>query len=107
MGVDLATVQGSGPGGRIEKEDVLKAAESGKPAPAAGDARLPHTPMRRAIARHVTRSMQEIPHFSVTMAMDMTAALRKKGELKSAGKDVSLNDLLIFAVSRFFPLTRT
>ena len=103
MGVDLGTVQGSGPGGRIEKEDVLKAAESGAPAPAAGDARLPHTPMRRAIARHVTRSMQEIPHFSVTMAMDMTAALRKKGELKSAGKDVSLNDLLIFAVSRVLP----
>ena len=103
MGVDLGTVQGSGPGGRIEKEDVLKAAESGKPAPAAGDARLPHTPMRRAIARHVTRSMQEIPNFSVTMAMDMTAALRKKGELKSAGKDVSLNDILIFAVSRVLP----
>ena len=103
MGVDLGTVQGSGPGGRIEKEDVLKAAESGKPAPAAGEARLPHTPMRRAIARHVTRSMQEIPHFSVTMAMDMTAALRKKGGLKSAGKDVSLNDILIFAVSRVLP----
>ena len=103
MGVDVSTVQGSGPGGRIEKEDVLKAAESGKPAPTAGDARLPHTPMRRAIARHVTRSMQEIPNFSVTMAMDMTAALRKKGELKSAGKDVSLNDILIFAASRVLP----
>jgi len=103
MGVDLGTVQGSGPGGRIEKEDVLKAAESGKPALAAGDTRVPHTPMRRAIARHVTRSMQEIPNFSVTMAMDMTAALRKKSELKSAGKDVSLNDILIFAVSRVLP----
>jgi pyruvate dehydrogenase E2 component (dihydrolipoamide acetyltransferase) len=103
MGIDIATVQGSGPGGRIEKEDVLKAAEGAEPAAPAGDTRVPHTPMRRAIARHVTRSMQEIPNFSVTMAMDMTAALRKKNELKSAGKDVSLNDILIFAVSRILP----
>jgi pyruvate dehydrogenase E2 component (dihydrolipoamide acetyltransferase) len=47
--------------------------------------------------------MQEIPNFSVTMYMDMTAALRKRAELKSAGKDVSLNDILIFAVSRVLP----
>ncbi len=103
MGIDLAAVPGSGPGGRIEKEDVLKAAESVQPALLAGVARVPHTPMRRAIARHVTRSLQEIPHFSVTMVMDMTVALRKKGELQSAGKDASLNDLLIFAVSRVLP----
>jgi len=103
MAIDIATVQGSGPGGRIEKEDVLKAAESAKSAPVAAQSRVPHTPMRRAIARHVTRSMQEIPHFSVTMSMDMTAALRKKSELKSAGRDVSLNDILLFAVARALP----
>ncbi len=103
MGIDLATVQGSGPGGRIEKEDILKSAESAEPSVATVGTRVPLSPMRRAIARHVTRSMQEIPNFSVTMAMDMAAALRKKSELKAAGKSVSLNDLLIFAVSRVLP----
>ena len=42
--------------------------------------------MRKAIIRTVSRSKQEIPEFSVTMQMEMAAALRKKNALK-AGKD--------------------
>jgi len=100
MGFDLGTIRGTGPDGRIEKDDVLKAAKTKKAPAQASDEVVALSPMRRAIAHHVTRSKQEIPDFSVTMAMDMTATLRKKRELTDAGKDVSINDLLIFAVSR-------
>ncbi len=103
LGVDLASVQGTGPGGRVEKDDVLRAAETAKPAVATAETRVPLSPMRRAIARHVTRSKQEIPDFSVTMVMDMTAALLKKSGLQAAGKEVSINDILLFAVSRVLP----
>ena len=81
-GIDLATVQGTGPDGRIEKEDVLRAATKTAATP-----RPPaltwfrFLPCGRAIGRTVQRSQQEIPEFSVTMQMEMAAALRKKSEL--------------------------
>ncbi len=103
MGVDLAKVRGTGPEGRIEKDDVLKAAEAKTASIKPSDEVVALSPMRRAIARRVTRSKREIPDFSVTMAMDMTAALRKKEELQQAAKEVSINDLLIFAVARVLP----
>ncbi len=102
-GIDLATIQGTGPGGRIEKDDVLRAAEEMAPCPSTPDNIIPLSPMRRAIARRVARSRQEIPDFCVTMGMDMTAALRRKQELQDAGTRVSINDLIIFAVSRVLP----
>jgi len=104
-GIDLAAVQGTGPDRRIEKEDVLRAAASKvaapspAPVPASGEV-VALSSMRKAISRTVTRSKQEIPEFSVTMQMEMAAALRKKSELKAAGKSVSLNDLIIFATAR-------
>jgi pyruvate dehydrogenase E2 component (dihydrolipoamide acetyltransferase) len=56
--------------------------------------------MRRTVGRRVQQSKREIPDFSVSMVMDMTAALRKKEDLQSAGKRVSVNDLVIFATAR-------
>ena len=56
--------------------------------------------MRRAVGRRVQQSRQEIPDFSVTMILEMSAALRKKDELKAAGQRVSVNDLVIFATAR-------
>lgn len=65
LGVDLTRVQGSGPGGRIEKNDVLEMADS----PAAdGD---PVTPHREALARRLGRSAA-IPQFSIGVTVDMT-----------------------------------
>jgi pyruvate dehydrogenase E2 component (dihydrolipoamide acetyltransferase) len=100
-GLDLAAIKGTGPEGRIEKEDVLRAATVplAAPAPASGEL-IALSPMRRAISRTVQRSKKEIPEFSVTMQMEMAAALRKKDALKSAGTPVSLNDLIIFATAR-------
>ena len=100
-GIDLATIQGTGPDGRIEKDDVLKAATTkvAAPAPASGEV-VPFSAMRKAISRTVVRSKQEIPEFSVTMQMEMAAALRKKNALKAAGTPVSVNDLILFATAK-------
>ena len=100
-GIDLATIQGTGPDGRIEKDDVLKAATTkvAAPVPASGEV-VPFSAMRKAISRTVVRSKQEIPEFSVTMQMEMSAALRKKNALKVEGKPVSINDLILFATAK-------
>jgi len=103
-GIDLATVQGTGPDGRIEKDDVLRAATAApaaKPATTApaGDV-VPLSSMRKAIIRTVVRSKQEIPEFSVTMQMEMAAAMRRKNALKDLGKPVSVNDLILLATAR-------
>jgi pyruvate dehydrogenase E2 component (dihydrolipoamide acetyltransferase) len=100
-GIDLAAIQGTGPDGRIEKDDVLRAAATkvAAPAPASGEV-ITLSPMRKAIIRTVVRSKQEIPEFSVTMQMEMAAALRKKNALQAAGTPVSVNDLILFATAR-------
>jgi pyruvate dehydrogenase E2 component (dihydrolipoamide acetyltransferase) len=102
-GIDLASIQGTGPGGRIEKDDVVRATETMATLPSSSDAVVSISTMRRAIARRMIRSKQEMADFSVTMAMDLTAGLRKKNELQAAGKHVSLNDLIVFAVARTLP----
>jgi pyruvate dehydrogenase E2 component (dihydrolipoamide acetyltransferase) len=66
-GIDLSQIQGSGPGGRIEKRDVLAVVEQ---APAVGE---PVSPHRQALARRLTRSAS-IPQFSVGVTVDMTGA---------------------------------
>jgi pyruvate dehydrogenase E2 component (dihydrolipoamide acetyltransferase) len=99
-GIDLASIQGTGPEGRIEKDDVIRAAEAKVAEPSRNDEVIKLSAMRRAIGRRVRASKQEIPDFSVTMIMDMAAALRKKSDLQAAGKLVSLNDLIIFATAR-------
>jgi pyruvate dehydrogenase E2 component (dihydrolipoamide acetyltransferase) len=95
-GIDLASIQGTGPGGRIEKDDVLRAATAKAAAASTPEIVVPLTMMRRAIARRVSHSKQEMPDFSVTMSMDMRAALQRKKKLEAAGKHVSITDLIIF-----------
>ncbi|CAN5477705.1 MAG: dihydrolipoamide acetyltransferase family protein [Acidimicrobiia bacterium] len=76
LGVDLATVTGSGPGGAITRGDVEAAAAVGATvttdAEATGE---PLTATRRAIAAHMTRSWTEIPHVTVWGPANATALL--------------------------------
>lgn len=65
-GIDLASVRGSGPGGRIEKQDVLALVDT-----AAGTELSRH---RRALADRLTRSVQTIPQFSAAVDVDMSSA---------------------------------
>lgn len=55
MGIDLQTVAGTGPGGRVTREDVLGAGSGPVE-------RVPMSPVRRAIAERLSRSWREIPH---------------------------------------------
>ena len=125
-GVDLAAVSGSGPNGRIIKADI-DAAEGGKapvkseaaapstaPAPAAtaapastsDDFDIPHTAeklsgMRKTIARRLTEAKQTIPHYRVSIDINIDKLLKLRGELNASlearGIKLSVNDLLIKA----------
>ena len=106
-GVDISRVVGTGPGGRIVERDVLAhAAASGAApiaaVPAPGSAqRLELSRMRQTIARVTSRSMRDVPHFSVTSEVDMTQTVRFRRELNAAqGPEetrVGINDLIIKA----------
>jgi pyruvate dehydrogenase E2 component (dihydrolipoamide acetyltransferase) len=98
-GIELASIEGTGPDGRIEKEDVLRAVDTRAAAAPCHDLVVPLSPMRRAIARRVAQSHQEVPDFSVTLSLDMTHALSRKEELQAAAILVSINDLVVFGVS--------
>jgi pyruvate dehydrogenase E2 component (dihydrolipoamide acetyltransferase) len=90
LGVDPATIEGSGPGGRIQRKDVEAAAAAPPPAepvqvPSAPPPAAPAAPpraaedrnaaMRRAIAASMTRSKREIPHFYLGQTIDMSNAI--------------------------------
>ena len=106
LGVNLGQVTGTGPGGRIVREDVEAAAQSpAAPAPAAPPAeagRTELTRMRRAIARITSLSKQQIPHYYVGNEIDMTAAMEMRRQVnEKIGGDprVTVNDLIIKAVT--------
>jgi len=116
-GIDLATVRGTGPEGRITKEDIEALVATATPTPAAAappagaegefDA-VPLTKMRQTIARRMSQSKQQAAHFYVTVEVDMDAALRARQQLNAAqtGGKVSVNDLVVKATAlalRKFP----
>jgi pyruvate dehydrogenase E2 component (dihydrolipoamide acetyltransferase) len=101
LGVDINAVQGTGPGGRINIEDVeaaavAKASPSAKAAAdaAMGERREPLTRMRRAVAEAMTRSVHEAPQFSISRDVDMTAANTRR---KAAG--ASYTDAIVAAAA--------
>jgi len=116
-GVDLQSVAGTGPGGRIVKADIeaaasapstagptvaTGAAQAPQPAPLAGED-IPLTNMRRAIARTVVKSKTEAPDFWVTVSIDMTGAMALRSQLNNAladeGVKISVNDMILKAVA--------
>lgn len=97
-GIDLATLQGSGPDGRIVSEDVEAATSQAKlaprrPASTSGAAPVSErhelSRMRQSIAKRMSEAFREIPHFAVTAEIDMSEAVRLKAALeKSEAFDV-------------------
>lgn len=123
QGIDLEQVQHSGPEGRITLEDLTTfagqqqekhdaaAPSTNSPAgpPAASREKAVPTPMRQAIATTVTRSWQTIPHFSVTVEIDMEACREIVRELKEGPHPAGYNALVIKACAGAllkFPLLR-
>jgi pyruvate dehydrogenase E2 component (dihydrolipoamide acetyltransferase) len=108
LGVDLATVRGSGPGGRITRADV-ETASSGPGAPPAPLATLPEPAreradaMREAIAALMARSKREIPHYYLRTDIDLETALRwmeRRNEERSSAARLLPVALLIKATAR-------
>lgn len=119
QGVDLATLQGSGPSGRIVKKDVEDALARGPAAPASkGPAivrsapgvrvppqDLPVTQMRKVIAQRLTEVKPGVPHFYLNVDVEMDQALKLRDEAKAQELKVSVNDIVVkataMAVRRF------
>ena len=123
-GVDLAGVLGSGPQGRIVKRDVEEAL---KAPPAALGAKaqqprtiimrapsgvrqppdsVPLTTMRKVIAQRLGEVKPGVPHFYLTVDLEMDQALKLREEAKATGGKISVNDIVVKAVAvalRRFP----
>jgi pyruvate dehydrogenase E2 component (dihydrolipoamide acetyltransferase) len=127
-GLDLSSVQGSGPHGRIIKRDVegaapgpakAVAAPAGAPAPAAAPRQVqsleqmgiapgsydlvPLDGMRKTVARRMTDSFRDVPHFPLTVDLEIDALLAARAKvnamLEQQGVKVSVNDLVIKAAA--------
>ncbi len=116
MGIDLSAVTGSGPGGRVTREDVMKAASA--PAPSAGgevvalpgaDAaregaaeeleRIPVKGTRRLIAEKMARSAREIPHVTTFLTVDATHVQAFRTELSDeTGERISPLPIVVRAL---------
>jgi pyruvate dehydrogenase E2 component (dihydrolipoamide acetyltransferase) len=120
-GIDLVGIEGTGPNGRITRRDLerhlaapapampsqasapaVTAPQPASPLPA-GARLIPHTPMRRAIARRLTESKASIPHFylAAECAVDELLALRARVN-ETAQVKVSVNDFVIVAAAAAF-----
>ena len=106
--IDLRSVQGTGPHGRVVKRDIDSFAGSGVAPSMLSGERLPPrveqaSSMRRTIARRLTESMQTVPHYYLTIDSDIgplfDARKAMNAELEADGKKVSLNDLIIKAAA--------
>ncbi|GIW18062.1 MAG: dihydrolipoamide acetyltransferase component of pyruvate dehydrogenase complex [Tepidiforma sp.] len=114
LGIDLAAVRGTGPGGRITKEDVEAAAarpappsSAPLPAPAPPSApgeRIPLRGMRRTIADRMHRSLQEMAQLTLSMRVRIDEALRLREQLiaewQPEGIRPSITDLVIRAAAK-------
>ena len=123
-GIDLASVAGSGPGGRVVKKDVEQAAAAtpapsapqppatpARPAPAAwsdagaeeGYTEVKVSQMRKTIARRLTESLSPVPHFFLTIEVDMARVLdaraRINGMVERDGDKISVNDFVLKAAA--------
>ena len=110
-GLDLSSVQGTGPGGRIVRRDLDSAPALSSPAaPVAvavpapqGSVEIPHTGMRKAIARRLTESKSTVPHFYLTAECKVDALLALREQINAYSPvRVSVNDLVVKAAAMAF-----
>jgi pyruvate dehydrogenase E2 component (dihydrolipoamide acetyltransferase) len=110
FGVDLASVKGTGPEGRVTETDVRAAAKSkigarqpSAPAIKAGEsARIQLSGMRKIIAQRLVESLGPIPHFYLNIEIDAGPLMQAREELKSAGEGadaakITVNDFVLTA----------
>ena len=111
MGVDLLTIKGSGPGGRVVKRDL----EGAKTAGSTGAATTTWTPeeneyedvptsqMRKSIAKRLVTSIGPVPTFYLTVEVDMNRVIEARESMNSMleedGYRISVNDIVLKAVA--------
>ena len=117
QGIDLASLTGSGPGGRIVRADLGEGAGGAKAALAPTTAAkaapvepgdIPHeivklSNMRKTIARRLTESKQQVPHIYLTVDIQLDRLLKLRTEMNAGlaarGIKLSVNDMLIKALA--------
>jgi pyruvate dehydrogenase E2 component (dihydrolipoamide acetyltransferase) len=109
LGVSLAGLTGTGPGGRIVRADVRDASASPAAPPPPAPPPLPPargdevelTPTQRTIAQRMTESRAQIPEFTLEAEVDMEPAAGLREELRALGREPlpSFNDLVVKAVA--------
>src|SRR4051794_36668567 len=111
-GIDLRSLQGSGPGGRIVKRDIEAAISQPKPAPsfprAVGAGQIPQigasayrdepaSEIRKTIAKRLVTSLGPVPHFFLTTEIEMDRAAEMRRGINALDPDlkISINDVII------------
>jgi pyruvate dehydrogenase E2 component (dihydrolipoamide acetyltransferase) len=111
QGIDLSTIKGTGPDGRITESDVRAGAKSkGAAPPAAAAPRIPAgegsrislSGMRKVIAERLVASKAPVPHFYLNIEVDAGPLMSARAELKSAGEKsdsskITVNDFVLKA----------
>ena len=114
-GVELSTIQGSGPNGRIIKRDIEAAASAPQASAAAPQSSqtvrqsdsqtdfndVPLTQIRKIIAKRLGESIGPIPTFYLTVELDLTRVMEMRAAMADLGADfkVSVNDVLLKAIA--------
>ncbi|QQX91006.1 pyruvate dehydrogenase complex dihydrolipoamide acetyltransferase [Gluconobacter sphaericus] len=114
-GIALDELTGSGPNGRILKRDVEKGVTAPKTEPKVVPAatllaaledtvrRVPNSTMRKVIARRLTASKTQVPHFYVSVDIELDALLELRSKLNATAQEnsfkISVNDMMIKAVA--------
>lgn len=108
--LELSAIKGSGEGGRIVKRDIEEAIASGgtKAAPAVSysaissgeDTEIPLSQMRKTIARRLSESKFEAPHFYLTIEINMDRAVEARKAVNALGEyKISFNDIVVKAAA--------
>lgn len=118
-GLDLASIKGTGPNGRIVRADVDAALRTAPgnvkqpdspsvlfsapiPVPQSNYQEIPHSSMRRVIAQRLTEAKRDIPHFYLTVDCDVDALLVLRQQMNQVLPDdgkISVNDFIVKAVA--------
>jgi pyruvate dehydrogenase E2 component (dihydrolipoamide acetyltransferase) len=109
MGVEIAEVSGSGPGGRVVKSDIEAAAKDGSKEPqrerreagAKGEVEIHElTRLQQTVSRRMAESKATAPDFTLTVDVDMTLAVELRSRLKEVTDDApSYNDMVVKAAA--------
>jgi pyruvate dehydrogenase E2 component (dihydrolipoamide acetyltransferase) len=107
-GLDLSSVKGSGPNGRVTSRDLAYAqasgpvtfARRGEPMEKAGSyEEMAMSPMRKVIATRLQQSKMFIPHFYVRQEIDAEALFQSREQLKNGGLKITYNDFIVRAAA--------